>query len=163
MKSRGPQSLDKVVGRNIRVHRLAKGMSQTDLANELGITFQQIQKYEKGTNRVGSGRLFEISVILGVSVLTLFEGGKATLAKGDDTSPFSLLADPLSLRLVQAFSEISERRTRHSLVDLRRIDEVAKKLIRGAAPAGTPTRSALFNAELSIAAAGSAGPGWFPP
>lgn len=84
MKSRGPQSLDKVVGRNIRVHRLAKGMSQTDLANELGITFQQIQKYEKGTNCVGSGRLFEISVILGVSVLTLFEGGKATLAKGDD-------------------------------------------------------------------------------
>ena len=118
MKSRGPQSLDKVVGRNIRVHRLAKGMSQTDLATELGITFQQIQKYEKGTNRVGSGRLFEISVILGVSVLTLFEGGKATLAKGDDTSPFSLLADPLSLRLVQAFSEIAERRTRHSLVDL---------------------------------------------
>ena len=90
MKSRGPQSLDKVVGRNVRVHRLAKGMSQTDLANELGITFQQIQKYEKGTNRVGSGRLFEISVILGVSVLTLFEGGKATLAKGDDTSPFNL-------------------------------------------------------------------------
>ena len=110
--------MDKVVGRNIRVHRLAKGMSQTDLANELGITFQQIQKYEKGTNRVGSGRLFEISVILGVSVLTLFEGGKATLAKGDDSSPFNLLADPLSLRLVQAFSEISERRTRHSLVDL---------------------------------------------
>jgi transcriptional regulator with XRE-family HTH domain len=110
--------LDKVVGRNVRVHRLAKGMSQTDLANELGITFQQIQKYEKGTNRVGSGRLFEISVILGVSVLTLFEGGKATLAKGDDSSPFNLLADPLSLRLVQAFAEIPERRTRHSLVDL---------------------------------------------
>jgi hypothetical protein len=57
-------------------------------------------------------------VILGVSILTLFEGGKATLAKGDDSSPFNLLADPLSLRLVQAFSEISERRTRHSLVDL---------------------------------------------
>ena len=79
--------------------------------------FQQIQKYEKGTNRVGSGRLFEISVILGVSVLTLFEGGKATLAKGDDSSPFNLLADPLSLRLVQAFSEIQNgaRGTRWSI------------------------------------------------
>ena len=110
--------MDKVVGRNVRVHRLAKGMSQTDLANELGITFQQIQKYEKGTNRVGSGRLFEISQILGVSVMALFEGSKSTLAKGDDSSPFNLLADPLSLRLVQAFSEISERRTRHSLVEL---------------------------------------------
>jgi transcriptional regulator with XRE-family HTH domain len=119
MRSRGPQTLDKVVGRNVRVHRLAKGMSQTDLANELGITFQQIQKYEKGTNRVGSGRLFEISQILGVSVMALFEGSKSTLAKGgDDSSPFNLLADPLSLRLVQAFSEISERRTRHSLVEL---------------------------------------------
>jgi hypothetical protein len=51
--------------------------------------------------------------------MTLFEGGKATMAKGgDDSSPFNLLADPLSLRLVQAFSEISERRMRHSLVDL---------------------------------------------
>src|SRR6202012_3606044 len=118
MKKRGPQTVDKIVGRNVRIYRLAKGLSQTDLANDLGITFQQIQKYEKGTNRVGSGRLFEISTILGISVLTLFEGGKATLAKGDDTSPFSLLADPLSLRLVQAFSEIAERRTRHSLVDL---------------------------------------------
>src|ERR1700727_2371498 len=75
MKSRGPQSLDKVVGRNVRVHRLAKGMSQTDLANELGITFQQIQKYEKGTNRVGSGRLFQIAALLEVPVTAFFEGG----------------------------------------------------------------------------------------
>ena len=71
MRKRGPQGVDKIVGRNIRIYRLAKGLSQTDLANKLGITFQQIQKYEKGTNRVGSGRLFEISTILGVSVIAL--------------------------------------------------------------------------------------------
>jgi transcriptional regulator with XRE-family HTH domain len=118
MKKRGPQTVDKIVGRNVRIYRLAKGLSQTDLANELGITFQQIQKYEKGTNRVGSGRLFEISTILGISVMQLFEGSKGAQAKNDDASPINLLADPLSLRLVQAFSEIAERRTRHSLVVL---------------------------------------------
>jgi transcriptional regulator with XRE-family HTH domain len=115
---RGPKSVDKIVGRNVRIFRLAKGLSQTDLADKLGITFQQIQKYEKGTNRVGSGRLFEISQILGISLLALFEGSKTALANNDDASPFGLLADPLSLRLVQAFSEIAERRTRYSLVEL---------------------------------------------
>jgi transcriptional regulator with XRE-family HTH domain len=115
---RGPKAVDKIVGRNVRIFRLAKGLSQTDLADKLGITFQQIQKYEKGTNRVGSGRLFEISQILGISLLALFEGSKAAAATNDDESPFGLLADPLSLRLVQAFSEIAERRTRYSLVEL---------------------------------------------
>jgi transcriptional regulator with XRE-family HTH domain len=115
---RGPKTVDKIVGRNVRIFRLAKGLSQTDLADKLGITFQQIQKYEKGTNRVGSGRLFEISQILGISLLALFEGSKTALANNSDDSPFGLLADPLSLRLVQAFSEIAERRTRYSLVEL---------------------------------------------
>jgi transcriptional regulator with XRE-family HTH domain len=117
-RKRGPKTVDKIVGRNVRIYRLAKGLSQTDLANKLGITFQQIQKYEKGTNRVGSGRLFEISQFLGISLLALFEGSKAALATNDESSPFGLLADPLSLRLVQAFSEIAERRTRYSLVEL---------------------------------------------
>jgi transcriptional regulator with XRE-family HTH domain len=118
MRSRGPQSVDKIVGRNVRIYRLAKDMSQTDLATKLGLTFQQVQKYEKGTNRVGSGRLFEISTILGIPVVSLFEGSKAALVKNDTSSPMNLLADPLSLRLVQAFAEISQRRTRHSLVAL---------------------------------------------
>ena len=65
MAGRGPDAVDKLVGRNIRVLRLAKGLSQTELADALGITFQQVQKYEKGTNRVGSGRLLKISGVLG--------------------------------------------------------------------------------------------------
>jgi transcriptional regulator with XRE-family HTH domain len=60
----GPDAVDKLVGRNIRVLRLAKELSQTELADGLGIAFQQVQKYEKGTNRVGSGRLLKISAIL---------------------------------------------------------------------------------------------------
>ena len=54
---------DKLVGRNIRVHRLVRGLTQEGLGEKLGVTFQQIQKYEKGTNRVGSGRLYQIATI----------------------------------------------------------------------------------------------------
>ena len=54
MAGRGPDAVDKLVGRNIRVLRLAKGLSQTKLADALGVTFQQVQKYEKGTNRVAA-------------------------------------------------------------------------------------------------------------
>jgi transcriptional regulator with XRE-family HTH domain len=116
--SKSPQEIDRIVGRNIRVYRLAKGLSQTELADQLGVTFQQVQKYEKGKNRVGAGRLFEISKILDVPLLSMFEGSKVVRSKADRPSPFDLLADPLSLRLVQAFAEIAEPRTRHSLVAL---------------------------------------------
>jgi len=109
--------IDEIVGRNIRIYRLAKGLSQTNLGNKLGITFQQIQKYEKGTNRVGSGRLYQIGIVLNVSVMSFFEGVE-TAASKKDASPFRLLADPLSLRLVQSFSEIASPRTRSAVVAL---------------------------------------------
>ena len=57
MQQKRAQKIDKVIGRNIRIHRLAKKLSQTELGDELGVSFQQVQKYENGTNRVGSGRL----------------------------------------------------------------------------------------------------------
>jgi transcriptional regulator with XRE-family HTH domain len=109
--------IDEIVGRNIRIYRLAKGLSQTELGEKLGITFQQIQKYEKGTNRVGSGRLYQISTILDMSVMSFFDGVDSISGK-KDASPFKLLADPLSLRLVQSFAEISSRRTRSAVVAL---------------------------------------------
>jgi transcriptional regulator with XRE-family HTH domain len=105
MARRGPDAVDKLVGRNIRVLRLAKGLSQTELADALGVTFQQVQKYEKGTNRVGSGRLLKISAILGVKITDFFEGTD----RPHDTarrSIFDQLAQPESFRLVQAFSGI---------------------------------------------------------
>ena len=114
--SKSPQEVDRIVGRNVRIYRLAKGLSQTELADQLGLTFQQVQKYEKGVNRVGAGRLFEISKILDVSIVSMFRGTSAARSKGDPPSPFDLLADPLSLRLVSAFSEIAEPRMRHALV-----------------------------------------------
>jgi transcriptional regulator with XRE-family HTH domain len=111
-------NVDRIVGRNIRIQRLAKGLSQTELASALGVTFQQVQKYEKGTNRVGSGRLLLISKALGIPLLDLFEGSKASTSKSDEKSPMDLLTDPLSLRLVRAFSGITKQQVRHSLVAL---------------------------------------------
>ena len=82
MAGRGPDAVDKLVGRNIRVLRLAKGLSQTELADALGITFQQVQKYEKGTNRVGSGRLLKISGVLGVKITDFFERDRSASRYG---------------------------------------------------------------------------------
>ena len=101
MAGRGPDAVDKLVGRNIRVLRLAKGLSQTKLADALGVTFQQVQKYEKGTNRVGSGRLLKISGILGVKITDFFEGTD----RPHDTarrSVFDQVAQPDSFGLVQS-------------------------------------------------------------
>src|SRR6202044_3027896 len=69
--------IDKHVGSRLRMRRLMLDMSQTDIANALGLTFQQVQKYEKGTNRIGASRLQHISQILQVPVPFFFEGGPA--------------------------------------------------------------------------------------
>jgi transcriptional regulator with XRE-family HTH domain len=122
MARRGPDAVDKLVGRNIRILRLAKGLSQTELADALGVTFQQVQKYEKGTNRVGSGRLLKISAILGVKITDFFEGTD----RPHDTaqrSVFDQLAQPESFRLVQAFSGIDRQNIRRTLVRL--IEQIA--------------------------------------
>ncbi|MEA2865008.1 MAG: hypothetical protein QOC84_2964, partial [Bradyrhizobium sp.] len=73
-KKRRPNSTDIQVGEAIRVHRLIAGMSQKDLAERLGVSFQQVQKYEKGTNRIGASRLQQIANILQVPVSFFFEG-----------------------------------------------------------------------------------------
>ena len=68
MKKRSPNAADTEVGESIRAHRLIAGMSQTDLANKLGVSFQQVQKYEKGVNRVGAGRLPQIAEIFNIPI-----------------------------------------------------------------------------------------------
>ena len=66
--------IDDLVGRNIRLLRLNRGMMQAELAEALGVTFQQVQKYESGKNRIGAGRLFAIAGLFGVPVSAFFEG-----------------------------------------------------------------------------------------
>jgi transcriptional regulator with XRE-family HTH domain len=116
MPRKAPDPIDKLVGRNIRIQRLKKGLSQKKLGDALGLTFQQVQKYEKGTNRVGSGRLYKIASIFGIPVVALFEGTDAS--SGSNESILDLLAEPYSLRLIQAVSEITDSELRRSLVEL---------------------------------------------
>jgi transcriptional regulator with XRE-family HTH domain len=115
-----PTPIDVAVGRNVRIWRMAKGLSQAQLGNRLGVTFQQIQKYEVGANRVGTGRLVKLAAILGVPVAALFEGTAGT----DPSQPLlALISDRGSFRLARAFSAITDNRCRMSLVNL--VEEVA--------------------------------------
>ncbi len=122
MKRKGPDSIDRIVGRNIRIYRLQKGLTQTELADELGLTFQQVQKYEKGTNRVGSGRLLKIATFLGVPVTALFKGSDE-MADTDKQLIFDELARPHANRLLQAFARIDHDGLLRSLVQL--VEEIA--------------------------------------
>src|SRR5260221_13330597 len=79
---KGPNETDVLVGRRVRIRRVELGLSQTQLGNALGVTFQQVQKYEKGTNRIGASRLHAISGVLRVSVSYFFPG----VADGADHS-----------------------------------------------------------------------------
>lgn len=114
-----------LVGRNIKLHRLAKSMSQEELANKLGLTFQQLQKYERGINRVGGGRLFRIASILGIEISAFFEGAEQPdRPRSDGFSPLSLIADPQPFRLVQAFARINDPDMRRTLISL--VEKIAE-------------------------------------
>lgn len=117
MDSRRTSAVDLHVGRRVRTARIARRVSQQALGQAVGVTFQQIQKYEKGTNRVGSGRLYQIAALLEVPVTAFFEGGE-TQSTVRNSSPYDLLADPVSLRMVQAFAEIPDVKTRRAVLAL---------------------------------------------
>lgn len=110
-----PNSRDEEIGRRIRTRRLALGMSQSSLGEKLGITFQQIQKYEKGINRIGSGRLEELSRILDVPVGFFFDDGREPT---DTRHIFDLANSGQALRLLRAFSDIKASNTRQALIEL---------------------------------------------
>ena len=119
MTSKSPQAVDVIVGRNIRLRRLSKGISQTELASKIGVTFQQVQKYEKGVNRVGASRLSRIAQVLNVPVAEFFDGGPgAETEDRSGESPLALLSEPQTLRLVKAFSKITESGVRRAMVVL---------------------------------------------
>jgi transcriptional regulator with XRE-family HTH domain len=120
MRKKRPQAIDVLVGSNIRIRRLERQVSQTKLAQAIGVTFQQVQKYEKGTNRVGASRLTRIANMLEVPVAQFFVGaqGNDWSEQDLDDSPVKLLAEPYALRLAQAFVGIKDLDLRRSLVDV---------------------------------------------
>ena len=107
---------DVEVGQRIRARRMAKGMSQTELGEMLGVTFQQVQKYEKGVNRVGAGRLVRIAEALGVPVSFFF--GATDLGSDDTRAILGFLDTAYSLRLLRAFSRIPHADVQRAVVDL---------------------------------------------
>ncbi len=123
MLPRKPNPVDLDVGQLIKKHRLAANLSQTVLAGGIGVTFQQVQKYENGKNRVGAGRLTRIAQVLDVPVTTFFEGGERT-AKGTD-SPIALLTNPEALRLLQVYSALNDTELRRSILNM--VERVAVK------------------------------------
>jgi transcriptional regulator with XRE-family HTH domain len=122
MSVKRPDPVDVEVGHRIRIQRLARGMSQTALANHLGVTFQQVQKYEKGVNRVGAGRLTRIAEVLGVPVNTFFTGkemlDEEEMKASGEASPLKLLTVPGAFRLLRAYSDLEDSNLRRSIVDL---------------------------------------------
>src|ERR1700693_682695 len=100
MSAKTPTSVDVAVGRNICIRRMAKGLSQSQLGKRIGVTFQQVQKYEKGTNRIGGGRRVRIAQSLEVPVTALFEGVDGVPA-ADAPARLRLIADRRALRLAQ--------------------------------------------------------------
>jgi transcriptional regulator with XRE-family HTH domain len=113
--ARSPSVLDVAVGRNVRIWRMAKGMSQARLASGLGVTLQQVQKYESGANRIGAGRLVKLAAVLGVPISALLIG---TDAAESSRSLLALISDARSFRLAHAFAAIKDRTLRLSLVNV---------------------------------------------
>ena len=125
MATKVPNPVDKHVGNRVRMRRHMLGMSQGKLADKLGITFQQVQKYEKGTNRISASRLQAMCRILGVSVPYFFEGAPQIGGRIGKTaeSPMptyvsDFLANSNGLKLAKAFAQISNAKLRRSLVQL---------------------------------------------
>ena len=130
MIRKAPNPIDKHVGSRVRMRRMMLAMSQEKLGDALGLTFQQVQKYEKGTNRIGASRLQQISLILQVPVSFFFEGAPAPAgtAAGPGDAPSSayvtdFLATTDGLALVKAFMRIPNPKLRRRIVDL--VEEMA--------------------------------------
>lgn len=120
-----PSPIDVHVGRRVRLHRKAMGMSQERLAAGLGLTFQQVQKYERGANRISASKLYEIARIFRVPVGSFFEGlDDPASPEGDDYARAwsdvieDLLVEPNGRALAEAFLSIRRKSVRKRLADL---------------------------------------------
>jgi transcriptional regulator with XRE-family HTH domain len=120
-----PNPIDKHVGSRVRMRRVLVGLSQEKLGDSLGVTFQQVQKYEKGTNRIGASRLQQISKVLGVPVSFFFDDAPGEENKADgfaEAGSSDYVVDFLStsegIALNRAFLRVRDPRVRRRIVDL---------------------------------------------
>jgi len=121
---RKPNPVDFHVGQMIRARRRELGLSQTALGDEIGISFKQIQKYESGTNRIGAGRLYEISLALDTNIETFFEGAPGSAPSNgtaDAAAEIAAIAmDRECENLVAAYYEIPDPQLRQNFLSLLR-------------------------------------------
>lgn len=117
--------IDAQVGNRVRLRRMLIGMSQEKLGELLGLTFQQVQKYEKGVNRIGAGRLFEVAHILGVAIGYFYEGVaeqmpavEGVVGAAETASVMEFLASSEGLHLSVAFMRIKDTKVRKRVIDL---------------------------------------------
>ncbi len=123
-----PNPIDRHVGSRVRMRRILLGMSQEKLGEALGLTFQQVQKYEKGTNRIGASRLQQISTTLNVPPSFFFDGApihdgaeRGELAVGEETNSsyvLDFIATTEGLNLNKAFARIQDPKVRKRIIDL---------------------------------------------
>lgn len=125
MPKKQANPVDARVGHRVRLRRMLMGMSQERLGELLGLTFQQVQKYEKGVNRIGAGRLFEIAGILGVPIGFFYEDAENALnskpgfAEDDDSgSVMEFISSGEGLQLTLAFMRIKDPKVRRRILDL---------------------------------------------
>ena len=126
MARKSPNPIDIYVGSRVRMRRMLVNMSQEKLGEQLGLTFQQVQKYEKGVNRVSAGRLFEIASVMGVAVNYFYDGAESQLeddrqqrfAEGNASDgPRAPVLDAETLDLIAAFQKIEDDSLRKSLLN----------------------------------------------
>jgi len=121
---REPNPVDRHVGSRVRLRRQILNMSQEKPGEELGVTFQQVQKYERGTNRIGAGRLWKLARVLEVPVAFFFEGAGSPavepgFAEGDQTPIINdFLQSSDGVALAQAFSRITDPKVRRRVLEL---------------------------------------------
>jgi len=133
---RAANAIDRRLGQRVRTRRLEIGMSQERLAEVLGVTFQQVQKYEKGVNRIAASRLFDISSALDMSISRFFEGlsprGRGVAEEEADFVQ-DALATPEGMQLMSLYASIKSGKVRRRVVELVRAlaDEEAEKAKKG--------------------------------
>jgi transcriptional regulator with XRE-family HTH domain len=114
--------IDAQVGNRVRLRRMLIGMSQERLGELLGLTFQQIQKYEKGVNRIGAGRLYQVGQILGVPISYFYEGmiDESSHSKNASSMPpvMEFLSSGEGLQLTLGFMRIKDTKVRKRVIDL---------------------------------------------
>jgi transcriptional regulator with XRE-family HTH domain len=121
--SKLPSGIDRVVGQRIRWRRRELKLTQERLGELLELTFQQVQKYEKGVNRVSAGRLYEIAGVLGVPISYFFDGAEEFLGAEqsefaeDEDEPHAPVMTPEMLELISAFQKIEDISLRKSLLN----------------------------------------------